>query len=709
MTTRLLVSYEKWLQSLLLLLLGFYVIVLNVFAEPKDILLALIFAGATIFVLKNIHNEKRTILDRAIMFWGLIFLAYFIHGDVVRYVKGRNFYYIETILYVAIILCLAKRIYVKGLSQDYFVTTPKVALKEYAPKFRALDIALLTSFAIIIFLGIVCRTDIKYIGWILILMLKLFVLYLVFIHNDFKLIYSRGFVAGYTCLFMLFVALSGVGLYRYNIFKGRAIEKRPVADDGFVSNMGKALEVKPGKIEGYLALASFYYNDKKYSKSLKFSEKGLFVGYKRKDSDIYLNSHWLLAGSLFMLDDTKIFDELKWLYNQHKKVYQEIDDTLGLFYEGYVRAQNGDFGEAIRKYESIREIGVDKAVLFYALADTYSKMGNGAKAVKYSALAVEKGIKGKDFLVRIAEIYAESGMIKNAIKYYNKVVDMNVNGTDNEVYYSKIVELELKRNGWQEAINNYMELIKINPQNPDYYFMVGKSYENLGNLKKAIEYYEKSAELDQNNEKGYYYRGYSNAASLLEKRAVKLYKKMERLSSVKHDALLKQAEFYRLKGMYEKAFDIYEELKKLPSGEADAYYQRAQTYLRMGNLEKALSEFNLAYAKHKSKEFDVQILYEIGHVYIRQEKEEDAEQIFNDLAKVPHIQGFKGLGELYLRQEEYDKALEVYEKTFKTPGFKDGFPYIMIEPLKRLLAVYKELGDEEKVKTIKDMLAYWGK
>ncbi len=138
-------------------------------------------------------------------------------------------------------------------------------------------------------------------------------------------------------------------------------------------------------------------------------------------------------------------------------------DTISLLYaaSAYTRSQNYD--TALICYESLKQIGYDKADLYKNLIELYNQKGDNEKA----AASLTEGLA----------------------KYPN----------DGNLIIQRVNTL-LKEGKGSEAIIDLEKLVAMDPNNHTYLFALGNIYGNednkeLYNPEKAAEYYEKTLQI----------------------------------------------------------------------------------------------------------------------------------------------------------------------------------------------------------------------
>lgn len=206
-------------------------------------------------------------------------------------------------------------------------------------------------------------------------------------------------------------------------------------------------------------------------------------------------------------------------------------------------------------------------------------------------------------------------------------------------FRQKIGDLFEKYNQPEEALKEYLLLIKLDPHNGEYYYRAGKLFEARDKSEKALNYYRKTLQLEPrhpdahyrlgillyrnkkpveakaeleasvqvspNNHKAYYYIG-----KLLKENhdyvgALHAFEKAQRDQEFKVKALVERGSCYLNTQSYENAIAELERAIKIASdpGSSEtlfAKYFLAGVYEKTRNVDKAVELWEQVYAKKSS-------------------------------------------------------------------------------------------------------------
>jgi tetratricopeptide (TPR) repeat protein len=175
-------------------------------------------------------------------------------------------------------------------------------------------------------------------------------------------------------------------------------------------------------------------------------------------------------------------------------------------------------------------------------------------------------------------------------------------------FRKKIAELYEKFNQPEEALKEYLLLLKMEPENGDNYYNAGHLFEQRNKSDRAINYYRKALELDPRNSQArmrlgmLYYRAKRTADARTELEA-----------AIKSQPDNYEAYYYLGKIQKElkefiPALASFEKATKAPAFRAKALIERGGCYLSTGNNDAAIGELERA-IKHIKQEDKNEILY----------------------------------------------------------------------------------------------------
>ena len=171
----------------------------------------------------------------------------------------------------------------------------------------------------------------------------------------------------------------------------------------------------------------------------------------------------------------------------------------------------------------------------------------------------------------------------------------NFDGIVDEVpFRKKIAELYLKFNQAEEALKEYLILLKRDPNNAEYYFEVGKIFEERNRTDKAAQYYKKATDLNPCNGEA---RARLGLILYRAKRSVEARAELD--AAVRAQPENYEAWYYIGKILKDSrdcvaAMSAFEKASREPALKVKALIERGGCYITLGNLERAISELERA-------------------------------------------------------------------------------------------------------------------
>ena len=195
-------------------------------------------------------------------------------------------------------------------------------------------------------------------------------------------------------------------------------------------------------------------------------------------------------------------------------------------------------------------------------------------------------------------------------------------------FRNKIAELYLKFNQPEEALKEYLLLLKRDPNNAYYYYTVGTLFDQRNRTDRAAQYYKKALELDDT-----YAAAYKKLGMHLY-RAKQLKQAHEYLSKAVN-ADRDDAEAYYYLGRVQRdgkdfmsAIGSFEKASKAPEWKVKAVIERGVAYLNMGDLDRSAAELEraikLASRDASSEQELLYARYFLGAVYEKNRRMEQA-------------------------------------------------------------------------------------
>ena len=368
----------------------------------------------------------------------------------------------------------------------------------------------------------------------------------------------------------------------------------------------ETLKLNPNNYEAFYSLGKIYYMSMDY----RNAESNFANAVKIKPD--YVAAIYALASTEFNLnnlaDSKRFLNRIIQLDPGYYKAYY----TLGEVY-----FTENDFANALFNYEKAVKIN-NKFNYYQKIGDCYKNLKQPDKAVESYSTALSLNPANSDSLkVMASEAYESLAEIEknrtrytNAIEYIDKGLKLN-NKSSVLYYISAYSKSKLGKNN--DAVNDYLKALDINPKDIE-------SYINLSGLYNEINQFEKSVSIAQ---KGI----------LVDSKQYKLYNNLG-------DSLQSQKNYEQAISAYKKSIDLY------PSS-AVIYYNLGICYKETNDKDNATRSFQQAVTLD-SKYLDA--YYELGELYFLSEKYKEAKSVFTVLLNE---------NPKYSKREKVDRMLSI--------------------------------------------------
>jgi tetratricopeptide (TPR) repeat protein len=227
-------------------------------------------------------------------------------------------------------------------------------------------------------------------------------------------------------------------------------------------------------------------------------------------------------------------------------------------------------------------------------------------------------------------------------------------------FRKRIAELFERFNQDEEALKEFLLLIRLEPQTADHYYRAGVIFESRQRSDKALNYFRKAVEIDPRHSDAHFRLGFSLFRS---KKVVEA--KMELEEALRYNSSNYEAHFYLGKLLkdshdYVAALLSFEKAQRDQDLKVRSLVERGSCYMHMNSFDKATSELERA-IKLSTSDSAPEVLYARYFLALCHEK-----------------------------TRSFDKAIEQWEAIYKRkPSFRD---------VAEKLSQYQELRTDDKIK-----------
>ncbi len=294
--------------------------------------------------------------------------------------------------------------------------------------------------------------------------------------------------------------------------------------------------------------------------------------------------------------------------------------------------------------------------------DDYIKQGKHTQAANGAKILIARDPRNVDARYLLGKAYLGDGKPELAFMEFKAI---NQIGKFGEIcrevpFRREAATLYEQYNQIEEALKEYLLLMKLEPEVADHYFKIGVLFEKRDDPKRSYGYYKKAVKLDNDHAEAHEKLG------LLLYRAKKAAEARSELSlAVKLNPSNSEAYFYLGKlhkdsGDHTTALTYFEKALNSPDLKVKALVERGGSYMSMGNFERAISELSRA-VRITDSETSTETLY--GRYF---------------------------LAMAYEKTRQLEKAIEQWEKIYaKKPSFQD---------VAGKLSQYQDLRTDDHVK-----------
>lgn len=227
--------------------------------------------------------------------------------------------------------------------------------------------------------------------------------------------------------------------------------------------------------------------------------------------------------------------------------------------------------------------------------------GKYTAAIKLARVMISRNSRDAEARYLLGKAYLADGKAELALMEFKAVDETAIfSKTIPESEFRKtIAQLYLKYNQPEEALKEYLLLIKIEPFQAENYFQAASLFEQRDNSDQALSYYRKAVETDPKHA-----AAHAALGLLLFKHKQMADAKIEIALALKYDpsntkALYYQGRLLRESHDYANALVAFEKSMRDPELKQKSLIERGCCYLEANSTEKAIIEFDRALKNSK--------------------------------------------------------------------------------------------------------------
>ena len=188
----------------------------------------------------------------------------------------------------------------------------------------------------------------------------------------------------------------------------------------------------------------------------------------------------------------------------------------------------------------------------------------------------------------------KNGQYQNAIDYFTMVIRLNPNHEASYLHRG-VSKIALKK--YYDSIDDFNKVIELNPKKPDAYFYRGTARNELKQYESAINDYNKAIQLIPNEAIIYKERGLVKTKLKQYESAINDFNKAIELKPMFVEAYGERGIAKARLKQYEDAISDFTRVIQITNSlnhKANAYYNMGAVKLNLSQYESALNDFNLA-------------------------------------------------------------------------------------------------------------------
>ncbi len=213
---------------------------------------------------------------------------------------------------------------------------------------------------------------------------------------------------------------------------------------------------------------------------------------------------------------------------------------------------------------------------------------------------------------------------------------------------------QLKR--YQDAINAFLEAIRLKPNDAQVYFNLGMNYLKVGSIPKALDAFKETVRVDPYDVDAFYQLGLVYAQQGCDQEAVEALQKANQLEP--HNADIQRAlgtvDFVLEE--YGKALEAFKEVVRIKPDDHYSHYKIGLIYSsKYERYQEAVESFKKVI---RLKADDAETNCHLGMTYIKLKRHKDAIRAFKEAIRknYEHTQAHYNLGVTYALIEDFESA-----------------------------------------------------
>jgi tetratricopeptide (TPR) repeat protein len=231
-----------------------------------------------------------------------------------------------------------------------------------------------------------------------------------------------------------------------------------------------------------------------------------------------------------------------------------------------------------------------------AAAEGYLNKNKNLQAIKAGKAAVEKDPKDAEAHYYLGKALLAENRGEQALREFKSVSRLGIEGKNipETEFRQTIAKLYLQYNESEEAVKEYLLLIKLQPENPEYYYWAGKIFSDRNRTDLAEQYLGKAASLNPKEDRYHF----SYGVVLYQNKKIRE-AGIELENALKADPASGQVHFYMGKVRKDSkdfagAVSSFEKASRDPEYRSQALVEMGSCYMSLKMVDRAIPELERA-------------------------------------------------------------------------------------------------------------------
>ena len=285
---------------------------------------------------------------------------------------------------------------------------------------------------------------------------------------------------------------------------------------------------------------------------------------------------------------------------------------------------------------------------------------NNLKAIRSAKAAIEKDPQDAEAHYLLGRAYLADNREEQALREYKSVSRLGIDGKNipEAEFREAIASLYMKFNEPEEALKEYVLLIKKYPENPDYYFQAGKLFSSRNRADLADQYFRKAVSLNPKDWNYRYELGMHYYLSKKLKEAGAEFEAALKLNPTGGQLLLYMGKIHKEAKDFSGALPYLEKAARDAEYKLTALVELGGCYMSLKMMDKATQELERAVGII-TKESDTDSLYARYFLAMCYEKTQEFQKAIAQWDKIyAQKRNFRDVGEKLTQYIDYRVGAE---------------------------------------------------